>query len=79
MKSKISISKIRESNTKLSLAECRKAVAKDEIKYTDEELIKIRDWFDNMADIILAIIEKNGLDEMDEIMNRELKHQEKNQ
>jgi hypothetical protein len=57
-------------NTKLSLAECRKAVAKDEIKYTDEELIKIRDWFDNMADIALAIIEKNGIDNMNEIIDR---------
>ncbi len=48
-------------NNKLSLAECRKAVAKGKIIYTDEELIKIRDWLDNMADIILTIIEKMEL------------------
>lgn len=75
MKSKISTSKIRECNKKLSLAECRKAVAKGEIQYTDEELLKIRDWLDNMADIALAIIEKVGLDEMNEILNREIKKQ----
>jgi hypothetical protein len=57
-------------NTKLSLAECRKAVANDDIKYTDEELIQMRDWFDNMADIALAIIEKNGIDAMNEIIDR---------
>lgn len=57
-------------NSKLSLAECRKAVANGEIIYSDEELIKIRDWLDNMADIALAIIEKNGVDNMNEIIDR---------
>lgn len=57
-------------NIKLSLAECRKAVANGEIIYSDEELIKIRDWLDNMADIALAIIEKNGVDNMNEIIDR---------
>ncbi len=57
-------------NNKLSLAECRKAVAKDGINYTDEELIKMRDWLDNLADIALEIIEKNGIDNMNEIIER---------
>ena len=57
-------------NSKLSLAECRKTVAKGEIIYTDDELIKIRDWLDNMADIVLAVIEKNGIDNMNEIIDR---------
>lgn len=57
-------------NSKLSLAECRKAVANGEIIYSDEELIKIRDWLDNMAEIALAIIEKNGVDNMNEIIDR---------
>lgn len=57
-------------NTKLSLAECRKIVAKGEINYTDEELIKIRDWLGNMADIVLTIVEKNGADNMNEIIDR---------
>ncbi|MDO9185729.1 MAG: hypothetical protein Q7W13_06935 [Bacteroidia bacterium] len=57
-------------NTKLSLAECRKTVAKGEINYTDEELIKIRDWLNNMADIVLTIVEKNGTDKMNEIIDR---------
>jgi len=67
--------KLGNENGKLSLAECRKAVAKDEINYTDEELIKIRDWLDNMADIALAIIEKNGIDNMNEIIDRANRNQ----
>ena len=63
-------------NTKLSLAECRKAVAKSDMNYTDEELIKIRDWLDNMADIALAIIEKNGVDTMNEIIDRANRNQD---
>lgn len=62
-------------NSKLSLAECRKAVEKGKIIYTDEELIKIRDWLDNMADIALAIIEKNGIDSMNEIIDRANRNQ----
>jgi hypothetical protein len=58
-----------DKNNKLSLAECRQVVANGEIIYTDEELIKIRDWLDNMADIVLAIIEKNGIDNMNEIID----------
>lgn len=77
MKSKITTNKIGESKNKLSLAECRKCVANDENQYTDEELIKIRDWLDNMADIALAIIEQNGLDNMNEILDRANRNQEK--
>ncbi|MEO8759754.1 MAG: hypothetical protein ABI388_01945 [Bacteroidia bacterium] len=57
-------------NSKLSLAECRKAVAKGEINYTDDELIKMRDWLDNLAEIALTIIEKNGIDNMNQILDR---------
>lgn len=57
-------------NNKLSLAECRKVVAKHGINYTDEELLKMRDWLDNLADIALAIIDKNGIDTMNEIIER---------
>lgn len=63
-------------NKKLSLAECRKAVYNGEINYTDDELIKIRDWLDNMADIALAIIEKNGIDNMNEIIDRANRNQD---
>lgn len=70
MKSKITTSKTEERKEKLSLAECRKCVANGENQYSDEELIKIRDWLDNMADIVLAIIEKNGIDNMNEIIDR---------
>lgn len=58
-------------NSKLSLAECKKIAAKHGIAYTDEELIQMRDWLDNMGDIILTIVEQNGVDVMDEIIERE--------
>lgn len=57
-------------NTKLSIAECRKIYAKSGMNYTDEELIKMRDWLDNLAEIALAIIEQNGIDNMNEIIDR---------
>ena len=57
-------------NAKLSLEECQKAIAIGDIQYTDEELIKMRDWLDNLSDITLAIIEHNGIDNMNEILNR---------
>ncbi len=60
-----------EGNSKLSLAECRKIATKHGIPYTDEELIEMRDWLDNMGDIILTIVEQNGVDVMNEIMERE--------
>lgn len=63
-------------NNKLSLAECRKIVAKDGFTYTDEELLKMRDWLDNLADIALAIIEKNGVDNMNEIIERANRNKE---
>lgn len=58
-------------NTKISLAECRKIATKHGIPYTDEELIQMRDWLDNLGDIILTIVEQNGVDEMNEIIERE--------
>jgi hypothetical protein len=63
-------------NGKLSLAECRKVIGKESINYSDEELIKIRDWLDNMADIVLEVIEKNGIESMNEIVNREKHNQD---
>jgi hypothetical protein len=63
--------KLVSEHTKLSLPECRKAISNESINYSDEELIKIRDWLDNIADIALAIIEKNGMDSINEIVDRE--------
>ena len=57
-------------STKLSLTECRKIVTNGENEYTDEELIKMRDWLDNLANITLTILERTGIDEMNEILNR---------
>ncbi len=57
-------------NNKLSLAEMRKIYAKSGCKYSDDELLKMRDWLDNLADIALAIVEHNGVDNMNEIIDR---------
>lgn len=56
-------------NAKLSIAECRKIIIGGPIPYTDEELINLRDWLDNLADIAFAIIENAGVNEMNEILN----------
>lgn len=57
-------------NNKLSLAEMRKIYAKSDCKYSDDELLKMRDWLDNLADIALAVVEHNGVDNMNEIIDR---------
>ena len=55
----------------LSIVECRKILNKNETNksYTDDEIIKICNWLDNMTDIVLAILEKNGIDKMNEIID----------
>jgi hypothetical protein len=68
--------KLMSEHNKLSLPECRKAIGKESINYSDEQLIKIRDWLDNIADIALAIIEKNGIDNINEIIDREKHNQD---
>lgn len=76
MKSSKTPSNFSLNNNKLSLAEVRKIYAKSGYNYTDEELIKMRDWLDNLADIALAIIEHNGIDNMNEIIERANKAKE---
>lgn len=48
----------------------RKIYAKSGRNYSDDELLKMRDWLDNLADIALAIVEHNGVDNMNEIIER---------
>lgn len=62
--------KLVSENNKLSLPECRKAVSKGSIKYTDEQLIKMRDWLNNFADIALEYLEKNGVDCLDDLIEK---------
>jgi len=52
----------------LTLAECREAVSSGNIKYTDEQLIQMRDWLDNFATIALEYLERNGVDCLDELI-----------
>jgi hypothetical protein len=47
-------------NKKLSLVECKKILNTNEIYYTDEEIIKIRDWMYHMAEIAIDSIDKNA-------------------
>ena len=59
-----------DENSKLSLVECRAILGNENANYTDDELIKIHDWLDNMADIVLDIVEQNGIDNLNEILDR---------
>jgi hypothetical protein len=52
----------------LTLAECREIANKGNIKYTDEQLIKMRDWLSNFANMVLEYLEKNGVDCLDELI-----------
>jgi len=62
----------------LTLAECREAVANGNIKYTDEQLIQMRDWLTNMTTIALEYLEKNGVDYLDELIARTEKEEKTN-
>lgn len=55
----------------LTLNECKKILLKDGETFTDEEIIEIRNWVDTMVDIALSIVEKNGVDAINEIIDRE--------
>lgn len=43
---------------KLSLAECKKILNQDGFLYTDEEIIKIRDFLYHLSDIVMDDIEE---------------------
>ena len=47
-------------NRKLSLLECKKILNTDGLCYTDEEVLKIRDWLYQMADIAIDGLNKNA-------------------
>ena len=55
----------------------RKIYAKSGRNYSDEQLLKMRDWLDNLADIALAIVEQNGVDNMNEIIERANRNNDK--
>jgi hypothetical protein len=56
------------------LAECRKAVSNGAINYSDDELIKMRDWFDELANNLLKIVERTRANSLSEIINRRTKN-----
>jgi hypothetical protein len=45
--------KIDYFDSKISLAECKKILNKENIYYADEEIIQMRDWLYKMADIAI--------------------------
>ena len=47
-------------NKKLSLIECKKILNTDGLNYSDEEVLKIRDWLYQMADIAIYALDKNA-------------------
>lgn len=47
------------TDKKMSLTACKKILNKDGLNYTDEEIIKIRDWLYVMAEIAIDAIDKN--------------------
>lgn len=48
-------------NRKLSLVECKKILNTDGLCYTDEEVLKIRDYLYHLADLTIDAIEKNAV------------------
>lgn len=47
------------SDRKMSMLACKKILNKDGLDYTDEEIIKIRDWLYLMAELAINAIDKN--------------------
>ena len=60
--------KLVAEHNKLSLAECRRIASNGNIKYTDEQLIQMRDWLSNFANMALEFLEENGADCLDELI-----------
>ncbi len=60
--------KLVSEHNKLSLAECRRIASNGNIKYTDEQLIQMRDWLSNFANMALEYLEENGVDCLDELI-----------
>ena len=56
-------------NKKLSLIECKKTLNTNGLCYSDEEILKIRDWLYRVAEITIDALDKNA--------NTSFEHQEK--
>jgi hypothetical protein len=50
--------KLLSENNKMSLNECKKILNTDGLFYTDEEIIELRDFLYDMADLAMDNIEK---------------------
>ena len=54
---------------RMSLKACKKILNTDGLNYTDEEIIKIRDWLYVMADIAIDALDKNAPNELKQKKN----------
>lgn len=48
-------------NRKLSLLECKKILNTNGLCYTDEEILKIRDYLYHLADLTIDALDKNAV------------------
>jgi hypothetical protein len=49
---------------KISLTECKRILNKDGKKYTDEEIILVRNWIYHVAEFTLAFVESRSKEEI---------------
>jgi hypothetical protein len=49
-----------EDNRKMSLPECRKILCANGELYTDDEVLKVRDYLYHLADLAIDALEKNA-------------------
>lgn len=52
---------------KLSLSECRKILNKNGNQYTDEEILKIRNWLYNFTEITMTFLETKSQHELKQL------------
>lgn len=55
---------------KISLAECKKVMSSRGKKYTDEELLKIRNWIYAFTEITLQFLETKTDEELKELKTK---------
>ncbi|HKC67876.1 MAG TPA: hypothetical protein VKG26_06570 [Bacteroidia bacterium] len=49
-----------DDNKKMSLSECRKILCENGKVYTDDEVIKVRDYLYHLADLAIDALDKNA-------------------
>jgi hypothetical protein len=52
---------------KISIAECKRILNKEGKNYTDEEILKIRDWLYRISEITITFLESKSQEEILEL------------